>query len=355
MESYNDYFNMPVEVELPAKPEVKPAELPSVPAPCPCQAKHPYPYFPLTTHIQALPDDFKNLVMPIQVAKVSSVEEFMKALEDGYERISLSEDIVMEGENIVIADGNVLELNLNGHEIKAVECLDDMIGTLEVKDGAKVTIMNGTVSAEGNVFCAAVVANGGEITILNGTFDGPEEGCAVYAHTADSKVVIEDGVFSAKSDYKGKWYVLNLKDKSGASIEVKGGTFYNYDPSDSKSENPSANFVADGYEAVQVSEDPVMFAVRKAEEVVEEPVEPVVPEEPAEEVVYTLPNGLDVTVEGYDEMGHPMFTDAKGDKRVIEVSDDGKSTYVFWEGTKRYELYKEDGSVFIGEEVELDD
>lgn len=344
MESYNDYFNMPTEVELPAKPELKPAEIPSVPAPCPCQAKHPYPYFPLTTHIQALPDDFKNLVMPIQVAKVSSLDEVMKALEDGYERITLSDDIVMEGENMVIGDGNVLELNLNGHEIKAVECLDDMIGTLEVKDGAKVTIMNGTVSAEGNVFCAAVVANGGEINIVNGTFDGPEEGCAVYAHTADSKVVIEDGVFSAKSDYKGKWYVLNLKDKSNASIEVKGGTFYNYDPANSKSENPAANFVAEGYASVQVSEDPVMFVVRKAEAV----------EEPTESV-YTLPNGLDVVIDGFDELGHPMFTDAKGDKRVIEVSDDGKSTFVFWEGTKRYELYKEDGSVYIGEEVELDD
>lgn len=354
MESYNDYFNMPVEVELPAKPELKPAELPSVPAPCPCQAKHPYPYFPLTTHIQALPDDFKKLVMPVEVAHVSSLEEFKKALEDGYERITLSEDIVMEGENMVIADGNVLELNLNGHEIKAVECLDDMIGTLEVKDGAKVTIMNGTVSAEGNVFCAAIVANGGEINIVNGTFDGPEEGCAVYAHTADSKVVIEDGVFSAKSDYKGKWYVLNLKDKSGASIEVKGGTYYNYDPSASMSEDPTANFVAEGYEAVQVSEDPVMFAVRKAENAIE-PEEPVVPEEPVEEDVYTLPNGLDVVIEGYDEMGHPMFTDDKGAKRFIQVSDNKELTFVFWEGTNRYELYTLDGKVSIGEEVELDD
>lgn len=342
MESYNNYFNMPTEVEVKAQ---------TLGAPCPCQEKHIYPYFPVTTHIQALPDDFKNIVMPVQVANVSSLEEFMKALADGYERISLSSDIVMEGENMVIGDGNVLELNLNGHEVKATECLDEMIGTLEVKNGAKVTIMNGTVSAEGNVFCAAVVANGGEITIVNGTFDGPEEGCAVYAHTADSKVVIEDGVFSAKSDYKGKWYVLNLKDKSGASIEVKGGTYYNYDPSASLSEDPAANFVAEGYEAVQVSEDPVMFEVRKAD-AVEEPVKP---EEPVEEVVYTLPNGLDVVVEGYDEMGHPVFTDEKGSKRHIEVSDDGKSTYVFWEGTKKYELYKEDGSVYLGEEVELDD
>ena len=49
-------------------------------------------------------------------------------------------------------------------------------------------------------------------------------------------------------------YTLNCIDANygngSAKIIVKGGTFVNFDPSDSASENPRANFVADGYSVI---------------------------------------------------------------------------------------------------------
>ena len=50
--------------------------------------------------------------------------------------------------------------------------------------------------------------------------------------------------------------MLNLKDGSGAAINVYGGTFINYDPSSSMTENPVKNFVAEGYTAIKTSAEP---------------------------------------------------------------------------------------------------
>ena len=52
----------------------------------------------------------------------------------------------------------------------------------------------------------------------------------------------------------GYKYLINCIDaayKDGtAKISITGGTFINFDPSDSASENPHGNFVADGYKVV---------------------------------------------------------------------------------------------------------
>ena len=40
-----------------------------------------------------------------------------------------------------------------------------------------------------------------------------------------------------------------------ASITVKGGTFVDYDPSKSLSENPTANFVASGYSVSSATDE----------------------------------------------------------------------------------------------------
>ena len=50
--------------------------------------------------------------------------------------------------------------------------------------------------------------------------------------------------------------MLNLKDKSNAVINVYGGTFINFDPSNSMTENPVKNFVAEGSTTVKVSTTP---------------------------------------------------------------------------------------------------
>ena len=54
--------------------------------------------------------------------------------------------------------------------------------------------------------------------------------------------------------YNGKYFVLNKKDGSNSKIEVLGGTFINYDPSNSTTEDPPQNFVASGYESVRIGD-----------------------------------------------------------------------------------------------------
>ena len=63
-------------------------------------------------------------------------------------------------------------------------------------------------------------------------------------------VEIKGGHFEALAKWNEKYWILNLIDNSNAKIIVTGGTFVNYDPSNSDTENPKMNFVADGYKVV---------------------------------------------------------------------------------------------------------
>lgn len=65
-----------------------------------------------------------------------------------------------------------------------------------------------------------------------------------------AQAMIHGGTFKADYKYSSIYWVLNLIDNSAAEITVDGGTFINYDPSNSKTENPVANFVASGYDAL---------------------------------------------------------------------------------------------------------
>lgn len=97
-------------------------------------------------------------------------------------------------------------------------------------------------------------------TIKSGTFTSPyDKGVAVYVEKG-GKVVIEDGYFTTEGH--NSQYLLNLKDNlcpADGSVDprdyivVKGGTFVNFDPSNSNGELlKPANFVADGY-TVQIN------------------------------------------------------------------------------------------------------
>ena len=77
----------------------------------------------------------------------------------------------------------------------------------------------------------------------------------------DAQVTINNGVFEVDGSTNpdgdfGQVFTLNLRDKKNSyvtdksNIIVKGGEFYNYNPSASMSENPIADFVAPGYRVV---------------------------------------------------------------------------------------------------------
>ena len=66
----------------------------------------------------------------------------------------------------------------------------------------------------------------------------------------NAQVEIYGGHFEVLTNWKGVYWTLNLIDKTNASIKVYGGTFVNFDPSNSATEDPAANFVAEGYKVV---------------------------------------------------------------------------------------------------------
>ena len=89
---------------------------------------------------------------------------------------------------------------------------------------------------------------GAEVTLVNGEYVGNISTVYVF----EGKAVIEGGTYSIQqlSTYNDYRYLLNLKDNSNSSIVVSGGTFANYDPANSKGENPVANLVAVGCSSV---------------------------------------------------------------------------------------------------------
>ncbi len=139
-------------------------------------------------------------------------------------------------------------INLNGQKMTST----GNQSVIDVTANGDLTITgNGTVDATGGIdnITAVTVDHGGKLTIEGGTFLGKDGNACIY--NMSGTIEIKGGTFKS-NNYD---FTLNCEDnayKNGsAKIVVKGGRFYKYDPSNSKSENPVANFVADGYKVVQ--------------------------------------------------------------------------------------------------------
>lgn len=114
------------------------------------------------------------------------------------------------------------------------------------------------------------VLNGATLTINSGNYYGGGTAVQVQKGT----LIINGGFFAVEpysNPVYGNKFLLNCIDAAlqdgSAKITVYGGTFVNYDPSDSASENPHGNFVADGYGVVatpQVNGDVWYTVVKKS-------------------------------------------------------------------------------------------
>ncbi len=144
--------------------------------------------------------------------------------------------------------------------------------TINAIDGAGIICEDKTDSSAtyiGGPFVADVNAPDKTVTVNGGTYYG---GGTTFQVTKGT-LVVNGGFFKCApdigtNDYR---YLLNCYDanhkNSSAKIIVKGGTFVNYDPSHSDSENPQANFVAEGYSVIseQHGEDTWYTVVRAAD------------------------------------------------------------------------------------------
>lgn len=93
------------------------------------------------------------------------------------------------------------------------------------------------------------VLNGATLTIKSGTYFGG--GSAVQVQKGHLEIL--GGKFLAHpfGEPYGYKFLINAIDaafKNGtATISIKGGSYFKFDPADSKSENPRGEFTADGY------------------------------------------------------------------------------------------------------------
>ena len=187
---------------------------------------------------------------------VSAAEwDLRKAIENGG-TYTLNADVALS-ETLVI-DG-VVVLNLGGYNISV-----DNEST-ELAEGDAIIVygnltLNGEGTVTGNTRAVWARGNGSKVTINGGKYIGSTkaETEVIYA-SGDGVIDIYGGEFEAtnqnQNDFASPQYaVLNLhgNGKDGADINVYGGSFKNFDPSNNVSENASAgyhngNFVSEGY------------------------------------------------------------------------------------------------------------
>ena len=201
------------------------------------------------------------------VAKAGEV--YCKTLKEAGERVKDGETIsilknIDDASDFMKIDGKKnVTIDLNGYTVKG----SGYDGVINAVNGATVTIdgrdaNSAIIANEGSGYAMAVWANGQEtkVTINGGSYTqnitGTDEQFDMIYASDKATIEILNGYF--KSDTP-KW-TLNLKDNDGATMLVKGGSFVGYDPSNSQSENPPADFVADGY---KVSENNGVYTVSK--------------------------------------------------------------------------------------------
>ena len=116
---------------------------------------------------------------------------------------------------------------------------------------------NGGIDTGTNGGYGINVRNGATLTINGGSYYGGGTTVQVQKGT----LIINGGHFACEpysNPVYGYKFLINCIDSAykdgSAKIIIKGGTFVNFDPSDSASENPHGNFVADGYKVVSAAQ-----------------------------------------------------------------------------------------------------
>ena len=218
--------------------------------------------------------DFDITIEPDFDTPDYNYQELLLAAQNGG-KVVLTSDVTIT-ESLVIAENVHTVVDLNGHDIINNTSVPDSPGS-DLGNTTVFTIQNGAtldIRGEGNIQAVSTEPNqdgyrmavyalsGSKVNIYGGNFynnqsynNGNAQLDLIYAD-GNAVINIYGGRFeSACANSRGYW-VLNLKDNSDAAINVYGGTFVNFDPSNSQTENPAKNFVADGYSSVKISEEP---------------------------------------------------------------------------------------------------
>lgn len=196
-------------------------------------------------------DDAYSAYTASHETKVGTADELKAAVAEGG-TVTLQKDVTIS-EPLVVGKGKSVVLNLNGKTINnTTDLWNEKAGNwslISVQGGTLVITGNGTMNAKQDDCFVADVQDGGALSIENGTFNGNIDAVYVY----EGSLTISGGSFDVQQQdrNKGKGFEINSLDanwKNGTNkIVITGGTFKGFDPSNSPSENPTANFVPSGY------------------------------------------------------------------------------------------------------------
>lgn len=206
-----------------------------------------------------------DYVAQVGNTQYTTLEAAFGAAEDG-DTITLINDAILSTTIYVHCDGDII-FDMNGKTVSLGATETDG-GTIIFSGNSNVTISgNGTVdfndsyltgNSSGRMF---EVEQNATLTIENGTFEAGLT-CVLADHNAT--VNIMGGYYSAYASYSNKYWILNRQDGTQTRYFVYGGTFKNYDPSNSDTENPTDNFCADGYVSVQDGDQYTVMPMEEA-------------------------------------------------------------------------------------------
>ena len=163
------------------------------------------------------------------------------------------------GQTIVLLKNATLDEVINIEKAVTID-LNGKNVTKSANNGAMFVVgQNGklTIKGEGNVthsgpcevgssnYIVNAISNG-EVIIEGGTYEVLD--CTIVQVSETAKVAIKGGHFAINENCSWRsTYLINKKDGSGTTVAISGGTFIDYDPSHSNSENPEENFCVSGY------------------------------------------------------------------------------------------------------------
>lgn len=191
-----------------------------------------------------------------------SLEEELRyaALNGG--TVTLTDDVELTT-SLIVADNKDMVIDLNGHNITNISNSSE----LEKGDGiivyGNLTIKgNGTVKGSTRAVWARSNTNA-RVIIEGGNYIGSVvPACEVIYASGNGIIDIYGGTFEAMNEdtesfAADQFAVLNLhgNGKTGCDINVYGGTFVKFNPSDNISENPKKDFVEEGYYSVAKGEN----------------------------------------------------------------------------------------------------
>ena len=204
-------------------------------------------------------DSFTNQYDENATYPVANVTELKEALTNGGV-VAVTKDIQTNNSEdtaaarIVISQPTTLNLekkiitpnNMGNNNVNFCALIVDADTTINAGE-------NGGIDTGVNGGYGINVRNGATLTINGGYYYGGGTAVQVQKGT----LIINGGTFACEpysNPTYGYKYLINCIDaayKDGtAKISITGGTFINFDPSDSASENPHGNFVPDGYKVV---------------------------------------------------------------------------------------------------------